>query len=160
MKPTLRAPTPADYEELASWVVDAAACQCWAGPQLIFPFTPASLVQQPNQNNGSSYVLAEEQSPLLGFGQYWINTPGAVHLGRIIVSPQVRGQGLGHILCNQLIEQARAATDARAITLRVYRNNIVAQRLYSALGFQPVADQSDRDLLFMRMNSAAMSHNG
>src|SRR3979490_2073242 len=91
---TLRTPFPADYEALASWVPDAKACIRWAGPGVPFPLTSATLSGLLEVAGGCSYVLAEGAAGPVGFGQHWVRVPGAVHLGRIIVSPQAPRRGL------------------------------------------------------------------
>jgi ribosomal protein S18 acetylase RimI-like enzyme len=48
------------------------------------------------------WVLLDAEGHCLGFGQYW-PTPGTLHLGRIIVSPQARGRGLGRVLMQALM---------------------------------------------------------
>lgn len=81
-------------------------------------------------------------------------TPGAVHLGRIILAPAARGKGLGRVLCRQLATRAVHSTGANTVTLRVYRDNPVAVALYTGLGFTPVESESDEDVLFMRAEAA------
>lgn len=117
-----------------------------------FPFTATDLDDIPGV---CSYILSDGIGPVLGFGQHWIASPGAVHLGRIIVSPQARSMGWGEVLCQQLIGQALAATGAGSVTLRVYRDNTTAFKLYSRLGFQPEETQSSAEMLFMRLTGIA-----
>ncbi|MGC3981306.1 MAG: GNAT family N-acetyltransferase [Steroidobacteraceae bacterium] len=150
MNLTLRLPEPADYAEIATWIPDAKACARWAGPNLLFPFTSTELQERLSVSGGQSYCLVKVSSIALGFGQYWALTPGSVHLGRIIVSPALRGQGAGRLLCEQLIELAVRATDANTVTLRVYRDNDFARKLYAKLGFEPVEAESAGDVLFMK----------
>lgn len=151
MHATLRPPRPSDFEAVVSWIPDAAACLCWAGPRLAFPFTAAELEAGLALVDGASHCLAEAEGlgAPLAFGQHWVNTPGAVHLGRIIVAPEARGQGLGRILCQQLMVKAIEHTSASTLTLRVYRQNMTAAALYASLGFVAVEDQSSADALFM-----------
>jgi ribosomal protein S18 acetylase RimI-like enzyme len=149
MKPTLRSLQPTDYEAIASWVPDSAACLRWAGPRLAFPFSAADLPALLTVSNGESYCFVEGAIPL-GFGQHWVLTPGAVHLGRIILSPAVRGKGLGRVLCEQLAAKAIQSTHATSVTLRVYRDNTAAVALYTSLGFTPVESECGQDVLFMR----------
>lgn len=150
MSPAIRTPEPADYEVIASWVPDAESCLRWAGPRVKFPFTAVELPRLLGMAGGQSYCLAEGSASPLGFGQHWVLKPGAVHLGRIIVSPTARGQGLGRLLCQLLVAQAIAATGATEVTLRVFRNNTTALSLYWSLGFSAVAAESSEDVLFMR----------
>lgn len=74
---------------------------------------------------------------------------GAVHLGRVIVSPALRGTGAGRLLCEKLIARALESTGASRVTLRVYRDNKAARSLYASLGFSVVVSQSTAELLFM-----------
>jgi [ribosomal protein S18]-alanine N-acetyltransferase len=149
MTTTLRNPQPDDYLVIASWVPDAQACIRWAGPLVPFPFAAAELQRLLTVSNGESYCLADSGAEPCGFGQHFVVEDGAVHLGRIIVSPAARGKGLGRELCQQLIARAVQATGATAVTLRVYRDNAAALHLYSSLGFMPVAAKSSEEVLFM-----------
>ncbi|HSI58241.1 MAG TPA: GNAT family protein [Ideonella sp.] len=150
MIPTLRDPLPADYDALATWVPDARACMRWAGPRVSFPFSAAGLPAQLAVAGGQSSFLDEGDGSPAGFGQHWVATAGAVHLGRVIVAPAMRGWGLGVVLCRLLMAQAVARTGASEVTLRVYRDNLVALRTYTGLGFVPVEAESDVTVLFMK----------
>jgi ribosomal protein S18 acetylase RimI-like enzyme len=97
------------------------------------------------------YCLVDDSDRVCGFGQHWVLTPGSVHLGRIIVSPEVRGRGAGRLLCELLIRAAIESTGVSAVTLRVFRDNAVAAALYSSLGFTEVESESTGDVSFMRM---------
>jgi hypothetical protein len=55
------------------------------------------------------------------------------------------------VLCYQLISAALQSTSATAVTLRAYRDNLLAVGLYSSLGFAEDASESTDDVLFMRM---------
>jgi ribosomal protein S18 acetylase RimI-like enzyme len=150
MSATLRIVEPADYEVIASWVPDAESCLRWAGPRVVFLFTAADLPGLLAVSAGRSYCLTERTAIPLGFGQHWVLRPGAVHLGRIIIAPAVRGRGFGRLLCQLLLAQAIEATGAAEVTLRVDRNNTVALSLYSRLGFSAVEAESSQRALFMR----------
>lgn len=145
----LRAPQPSDYDALVSWVPDVTTAVCWAGTSLGFPFAATDLPARLEVDTRASYFLSDETGEPLGFGQHWIRQEGAVHLGRIIVSPHKRGLGLGTQLVSLLITQAANATQARVVTLRVYRNNPIAHGIYTKVGFKPVEAESDADVLFL-----------
>ncbi|WP_326533816.1 GNAT family N-acetyltransferase [Pseudorhodoferax sp.] len=153
MNASLRSPSASDYAVIASWIPDAAAGLRWAGPRLPFPFSASALPELLAVPGGgeASYSLINEAENPCGFGQHWVLQPGAVHLGRIIVAPSARGRGIGRALCHQLIAAALHATGATAVTLRVYKDNTVAVRLYASLGFVEVASESTDEVLFMRM---------
>ncbi|OIR03272.1 mycothiol acetyltransferase [mine drainage metagenome] len=153
MNAILRTPEPADYETIASWITDAESCVRWAGPRMPYPFFAAELQSLLEVAGGESYCLANAAASPLGFGQFWVIAPGAVHLGRVIVSPSARGGGFGRLLCELLIAHAVRVTGASAITLRVYRNNTAALSLYSSFGFETVQDESTEEVLFMRLEA-------
>lgn len=147
----LRPALESDYVEIASWISDANACMRWAGPRVPFPCIPSELARVLAMTGGGSYSLIDDGTAISGFGQYWVLTPGSVHLGRIIISPSRRGGGFGRQLCQQLITRAIEATNATAVTLRVFRDNQSAIALYRSLGFAAVETESSQDVIFMRM---------
>jgi ribosomal-protein-alanine N-acetyltransferase len=89
----------------------------------------------------------------LGFGQFWRRDERTVHLGRIVVSPQERGRGYGKTLCSLLISEALRATNAEAITLRVYRDNAPAFSIYSNFGFRIVESESNEEVYAMEVRA-------
>lgn len=159
MKTTLRTPEKTDYDAIAAWISDKKACSRWAGPSVPFPFAAASFPELLAVEGCSNYCLADIDNRCIGFGQFWPGKQGAVHIGRIIISPGARGNGAGRLLCEKLIEKARESTGASVVTLRVYRDNHAARSLYSSLGFSIVESESTDDLLFMSAtaNSSRMA---
>jgi [ribosomal protein S18]-alanine N-acetyltransferase len=117
-----------------------------------FPFTVAELPELLAVPGGSSHCIGEPDAGPLGFGQYRVPTAGVAHLSRIIVAPHARGRGIGKSLCTLLIAHAVAATAARAVTLRVYRDNAAAMAVYAGLGFACVDAESTDELSFMRVD--------
>lgn len=152
MDAIFREALPQDYLEVATWLSDADACLRWAGPQVPYPFVPEELEELLQLENVKSFSLLNENHALCGFCQYWYIAPNARHIGRIIISPQFRAQGLGRVLCQKLIAQTIHDTNPSAITLRVYKNNQNALKLYSSLGFLPLLSESTDELLFMRLS--------
>ncbi len=149
MQTTLRTPEKADYKAIAAWISDKKACSRWAGPSVPFPFAAANLPELLAVEGGSSYCLSDSNNRCVGFGQFWPGKHGAVHIGRIIISPEARGKGAGRLLCEKLIAQARQSTGASTVTLLVYLDNHAARSLYSSLGFLVIESESTHDLLFM-----------
>lgn len=145
----LRPTEKADYATIATWIKDADSCARWAGPLVHFPFSAGKLPELLSVTGGSSYCLSSGDGSCIGFGQFWVVKQGAVHLGRIIISPEVRGTGAGRLLCEKLIAEAVKVTGATTVTLRVYRDNKAAISLYFSLGFSVVESESTSDLLLM-----------
>lgn len=81
------------------------------------------------------YLLAYAR--LIGPG---VKHPDAVSIGRVVVEPRARGQGLGKALLAQAIAQCRSHYPGKAITLSAQCD---AQALYADFGFRPVSEPYD-----------------
>jgi ribosomal protein S18 acetylase RimI-like enzyme len=53
------------------------------------------------------------------------------------VAPEVRGRGLGRMLLEAAIAQARATPGIEQLMLAVNATNVPARNLYLAMGFEP-----------------------
>lgn len=149
MTALLREAQAPDYAAVAGWLPDAASTLRWAGPEVRFPFTATELQRELYMDEARAFVRTLGDEPV-AFGQFWPTLPGTVHLGRVIAAPGLRRQGHGRALSIALIQTAMADAGARAVTLRIQRDNFPARNLYSRLGFQEVAAESDARHLFMR----------
>ncbi|MEP4547415.1 MAG: GNAT family N-acetyltransferase [Saccharospirillum sp.] len=150
----LRTTEQSDYDAIATWIEDATSCSRWAGPLVPFPFSARELPELLSVKGGSSYSLYDSNNNCIGFGQFWVVKQGAVHLGRIIISPEARGFGAGRLLCNKLMAKAMQEAGAARVTLRVYRDNAPALSLYSSLGFSIIESESTDNLLLMSASNA------
>ncbi|WP_110513507.1 ribosomal protein S18-alanine N-acetyltransferase [Herpetosiphon llansteffanensis] len=73
--------------------------------------------------------------PLVGYAGLWLMIDEG-HITTIAVTPSQRGQGLGELLLNGLIDQG-VDMGATRLTLEVRISNESAQRLYLKYGFEP-----------------------
>lgn len=101
-----------------------------------------------------AYVVREHQGAVVGYAG--VDVGGEVaDVMTIAVAPQAQGYGLGAVLMDWLIAQARRA-GAEQLMLEVRADNVVAQRLYASMGFEMVAvrrryyQPGDVDALIMR----------
>jgi len=78
------------------------------------------------------YVL-EQQGQVIGYADFWL-VAGEAQLNRIAIVKSQQGQGLGKYFLGKLIEQFWGM-QAESMTLEVRNNNLVAQKLYTGLGF-------------------------
>lgn len=140
---------PTHFAVIAGWLDSPAATLRWAGPGVPFPLPADAFAAALALPARPGWALLDADGTCVGFGQYWRTTPGSTHLGRIIVSPQARGRGLGRILMTALCAEAVRHTDAVQLTLKVYRDNLAAVALYRELGFVDIEDASTPELLFM-----------
>lgn len=154
MKPDLCPVHPSHYAAITRWPESAEATQRWGGPGVPFPLPPERFEQVLELEVRPGWALLDEQGVCVGFGQYWMTATDTAHLGRIIVSPHMRGRGLGRTLMQALCARAQHEDGVQHLTLRVYRDNAGAVALYRDLGFQQVEASSTPELLFMRRTLA------
>ena len=151
MYPSVRPAVSTDYATLVSWIPDARACAQWAGPHLRFPFSPRELSEVIKVRGAKDFSLVDAEGSLLGFGQTWPRDDGAVHLGRVIVSPGERGHALGFVLGSALVAEAQRDSRTGRVTLRVYRDNPAAISVYAKLGFKTVEAESNAETWAMEL---------
>jgi len=137
------------YASIASWLDSVVSTRRWAGPGVAFPLAPDCLAHALQLEARPGWVLLDAHDNCLGFGQYWLTDADTAHLGRIIVSPQARGRGLGRVLVQSLSGQALKEGRVRRLTLRVYRDNVAAIARYRTLGFVASKRDATAELLFM-----------
>ena len=66
-----------------------------------------------------------------------LRCPGSMCIDTIAVLPEFRGQGIGDLLIKAIVDRARGRGIAK-VSLRVWANNVKAQRLYKRHGFEVV----------------------
>ena len=145
---SLRPACPEDLQTILSWVGTADLLKLWGGPALSFPPTPRAVWSTIEASPQNSFSLIDPSGQLAGFAQA-LPRDSSVHLARIIVSPSLRGQGIGRLLCQKLIHSAIAQYRPSEITLKVYPNNTAAFSLYQSLGFVPMPDNQESDSIKM-----------
>jgi ribosomal protein S18 acetylase RimI-like enzyme len=142
---TLRTATMHDFNVILGWISSPEALAYWGGPLPTWPPDPRKTWGEIQNNDPDSFTLVDSAGTILAFGQVFKREPGAVHLGRIIVSPEQRGKGIGRILVGQLIDAGIARHQPTKVTLNVYRDNQPAVKLYKSLGFEVVSEDAARN---------------
>lgn len=145
---------PSHFAVITGWLDSPEATLRWAGPSVPFPLTADAFAAALALPARPGWALLDADGTCLGFGQFWQTAAGSTHLGRIIVSPQARGRGLGRVLMTALCAEAVRRTAAVQLTLKVYRSNQAAVALYRDLGFVASEDASTPELLFMVRRTA------
>lgn len=98
-------------------------------------------------------VVAEIDRVIIGFMIYW-NVADEMHLINLAVAPAARRRGVGRVLMDHLLKEARRA-NACEILLEVRLSNQPARTLYESLGFEAVCIRigyyadNDEDALVM-----------
>lgn len=123
----------ADLSQVLSWFSDARSVLYWGGPDLSFPLQLSRFKSESKFHKSQSFVMCSGRQ-LLAFGQLY-NRLDRIHLGRLVVAPEHRGQGVGQLLINRLIEQGRQLLGVEDASLFVLNDNVPAMKLYQRLGF-------------------------
>lgn len=146
----LHSATVKDLESVLDWILTAEDLKLWGGPLLTFPPQAERTWQEICAADQNTFSLIDQAGNLAGFGQTLQREPDTIHLGRIIVSPHLRSQGVGRILMEKLIEKAEVLYRPAGYTLNVYRDNEPAFKLYRSLGFTVVAENSEDKVCKMK----------
>lgn len=136
----LRSRRPSDLARVVAWIPDAAALYLFTGPRLAWPVTAAQLVALEQTPGMTAWTLVDTSLPGDAVGQVDITLSGTTaHLGRVIVDPGRRGEGLGTVLARLALDKAWEL-GAMRVKLNVISGNMPAIRTYEGLGF--VADSA------------------
>ncbi len=131
---TLEPATDPDIDEIMGWFPDAESVDIWGGPVFRFPFSAQSFREDLYLDKMASWALRKADKGLAAFGQSYERT-GRGHLARLVVNPEMRGQGAGKLLIQRIIAALEASNDYDEYSLFVYRHNEPAYRCYRSLGF-------------------------
>ncbi len=142
----------ADLKTVMTWIPDAESCLVWAGPKVRFPLELEQLYQNIEFEKTLTYSLYDDEK-LLALGQIRMFENNRGHLSRIVVNPSSRGQGIGRIFGEELINEAKKL-NCQTISLHVVKDNLTAISLYKKLGFIIPSKQPDNireDIYYMEL---------
>ena len=155
---TLRSATTADAAIALSWTPEDEALRRWAGPSTRCPATPESLWTDINNADATTFAFDSPPHGLVGFGQVKFREQTHGHLARIIVSPRLRGLGLGRALCLALMREALRLHPIKGYSLYVFPDNTNALALYRSLGFVEQGLHPQFNCLLMQAPLRAIAH--
>ncbi|KAF7456575.1 acetyltransferase, GNAT family protein [Cryptosporidium felis] len=127
----VRKVTIEDYSELRELLQDVTRCN--------EVLTKEQVEERLRFNSFHPYCLVDADSnKIVGYAGFYV----IPHLGRkndsriehLVISKEYRNKGLGRLLCNHIVEDAKSKYDCGRIDLTV--ENPTAKRLYSSLGFE------------------------
>lgn len=87
------------------------------------------------------FVVRTPDQPVIGFCAFWL-VVDEIHINNVAILPGMRGQGIGTVLMQRVLEEARDLGAQRA-TLEVRVSNEGARRLYERLGFYVAGTRRD-----------------
>jgi RimJ/RimL family protein N-acetyltransferase len=132
----VRPAQPTDAPEITGWFPDAQAVRLWGGSEVPYPLAPEWLAREFRSRTRAYFVIAEDPEQPLGLvGMRRHFRHGRVHLIRVAVKPERRGEGLILPLIDTVAAVARAG-GADRLTLNVYGSNAPAIRAYEKAGFK------------------------
>ena len=131
----LKPATQHDLQTVLTWITSPEDLKRWGGPLLTWPPQAEMTWQQIEAPAHKVFALFTDAGELAGFGQTLLREENGVHLGRIILSPALRGQGVGRVLMQNLIETGKELYHPRYFSLYVYSDNVPAVKLYRSMGF-------------------------
>ena len=98
------------------------------------PWTLDSFHYEMRENQYAHYIVAEDETGIVGFCGMWL-VIDAAQITNVAVVERMRGQKIGEALMQEAMRIAReAGMDVMSLEVRV--TNEVAQNLYRKLGFQ------------------------
>ncbi|KRB57031.1 acetyltransferase [Rhizobium sp. Root708] len=126
---------------LRSWLTSEREVVQWGGPYLTYPLTDDQLEQMIIEGTTAppkrlSWTAVDANEVPVGHVQLaldWIN--GVARIGRVMVAPAMRGQGLAKPLLEAALEQAFSHPGIERTELNVYSWNTAAIRTYNKVGF-------------------------
>lgn len=86
------------------------------------------------ENPNSTYIVIKSNDEILGFAGIW-KAYDDVHITNIVTRKDIRNQGIGSKLLEELINIAKK-TGLETLTLEVNENNHSAIHLYEKFGFK------------------------
>lgn len=98
------------------------------------PWTLDSFHYEMRENQYAHYIVAEDETEIIGFCGMWL-VIDAAQITNVAVVESARGKGIGEALMKEAIRVAREA-EMEVMSLEVRVTNVVAQNLYRKLGFQ------------------------
>ncbi|WP_347568812.1 GNAT family N-acetyltransferase [Microbacterium lacticum] len=136
---TLRPREDRDLERIVGWIPDAEALRLFSGTRLSWPLTVRQLQEVTEASALAPYVVAAASGELVGHFdlrlEEWV-----VWLGRVVVDPSQRGQGLARGVVKLAVVEAHRL-GAHRVRLNVISSNVPAVRAYRRAGF--LAQPSD-----------------
>lgn len=122
-------------QQIMTWFDNEENLLKWSGPNFRYPYTFETFEQDLQQDKLQSYALVSLDDELMAFGQFYLRL-GRCHLGRLVVSPDFRGQGVAGLLMSSLCEIGHRELDTTESSLFVLADNNSAISAYEKFGFK------------------------
>lgn len=108
------------------------------------------------ENSFASYIVAKIENKCVGYCGFW-QAYDEGDITNVAVSPKCRRMGIGSMLIERIIKEARKK-ELISLNLEVRKSNLPAQKLYEKYGFLVVGERKNyysdnkEDALIMRLS--------
>ena len=137
----LRPYKKSDSPIICSWLTDEKGFMKWCAGMYTYPMTPQQLDDRYDEfckDENAWFMTALDESGKV-CGHFIFRkadcASNSIHMGFIIISPDMRGKGLGKQMLSQALRYAFDIFGAQTVTLGVFANNPSALGCYKAAGF-------------------------
>lgn len=114
-------------------------------PKASFPLDP--LLLQATIAERSDSTVVEHEGQVVAFANFYRwESCGTCSIGNVIVSPAVRGRGVGRFLIEKMVALALTKYQAAQVTVSCFNQNVSGLLFYQKLGFQPYAIEERMDI--------------
>ncbi|WDE05197.1 GNAT family N-acetyltransferase [Thalassomonas viridans] len=120
--------------EMMTWFSSEQELNLWSGPDFRYPYNLSSFAEDLKLDSLHSFSLVSDENEFCAFGQYYLRQ-GRCHLGRLIVNPGSRGQGIASQLMHRLCDSGLAQLNVQECSLFVLSHNEKAIKAYEKFGF-------------------------
>ncbi|MET4001780.1 MULTISPECIES: GNAT family N-acetyltransferase [Arthrobacter] len=147
---SIRQRKEADLDTIVGWVPDAAALYLFTGSRLTWPLSTKKLSEMESNPNLSAWIGSSDSNGKR-VGHFDLTQHGvSFRIGRVIIDPAQRGQGLAGLLVAQAVAKGQALGASR-ITLNVIAGNSPAIRTYERIGFRTTPTSVEPSVLAMEL---------
>ena len=137
----LRPYKKSDSEIISSWLTDEKGFMKWCAGMYTYPMTPQQLNDRYDEfcKDEKAWFMTALSDDGNVCGHFIFRKAdcenNSIHMGFIIISPDMRGKGLGKQMLSQALRYAFEIFGAKTVTLGVFANNPSALGCYKAAGF-------------------------
>lgn len=146
-----------DFNEIVAWHKDLSseALYLWAEEGYSYPLSPSQYQQRIDSGevNGQGalryvyglYLVVGLHKYLMGSAELGLGNHGVGSIGKVIINPMYRQQGLGKIMIGCIKREAFEQYGQNRLVLRVLSNNADAINCYQSLGFIGLGKQGIKE---------------
>lgn len=120
--------------EMMGWFANEQELLDWSGPSFRYPFDLSSFSEDLKLSTLHSFVFESNEAGCMAFGQFYRRLDKC-HLGRLIINPACRGQGMISVLMEKLRIIGLKELNVTECSLFVLAHNKHAIKAYKKFGF-------------------------